>query len=300
MEKNISLYAYTIKTNSLTGNSNLLFNWLKKKLELKDDNIQNRRHKLNKDSLDEDLLSDYEIKEKYIFGTMMRIAPAETMGAIKDELLKQKKISISELDSENKKEGLKYKGIYYFAFNETHIVTNRPISLKNLSVYFNWLLEEYRKDTIFRFEKLVTSSPPIELMDIKSIELGSGLRIDTNQKESVPFGTMIEKISTSVLESFSKGNKKINDLLSKGLVEASLLLRIVSKPKNMTKDEYNNALSLSLSSSDDITIISKKNKKIKGEEFHAKRDISIEYTSNSLPSEDDLRLEMETFLNDIK
>lgn len=145
-----------------------------------------RRMNLNAQDGDEDLLSFYSfLRDRYLFGMMLRIIPAENGGFISDDLFSNNTISIADLEqcAEN---GVQYKDHYYFMFSDRFVVTNLSgsYSIDRFQTYINWLTEEHR-NSLFEMSPVTKLPEGVRVSDIKSIEF-AGVRAVNVEPNSEP------------------------------------------------------------------------------------------------------------------
>lgn len=147
-KKKFTLQAYDIENEEIGKAYSDLQEKLKEKLEAREI-ADIRRMKLNPESPEEDLLSDFAITERYVFGVMWRISPAKEVPSIPEGLFKNPTIQIDDIQEQEKRISLICKDHYYFSLNKHFLVTNLPKSrIKSLQVYLNWLLEAVRGDKL--------------------------------------------------------------------------------------------------------------------------------------------------------
>lgn len=291
--KNITLLACDIENGEISKNNSDLYKKLKIKLEDKNLNAEVRRMKLNSNSEEEDLLSDFAISEFYIYGVMFRIAPAKESPSIPDDLFKHNIIKINEIKNQEQNSNLICKDHYYFALNKSVLVTSLPKSkIKTLQTYLNWLLNA----TDYKITPKVKSPDEIKLGEIRKIEF----------KDSKS-NTGIEEINKASI--IKMGINKIKDLLvdvpslssmfDERIISAKLLLKFSDKPKNMIEEDYAKLLGYMMkpiSDDDGITIKLKNGKKISGSNIVYTKVVSIEKIDDFKISEQELLQEMIRFL----
>lgn len=101
-KKKFTLQAYDIENEEIGKAYSDLQEKLKEKLEAREI-ADIRRMKLNPESPEEDLLSDFAITERYVFGVMWRISPAKEVPSIPEGLFKNPTIQIDDIQEQEKK-----------------------------------------------------------------------------------------------------------------------------------------------------------------------------------------------------
>lgn len=302
-KKNVKLRAFRIENKTFTKSSSEILNPLYKVLS---GNIsaKERSLKLNDQDDDEDLLSNFEWQADryYLFGLMLRITPGENTGQISEELLSKKKFSIDDIEN-NVHEEKAYKESYYFAINDSYVVTNLSgtYTIDRLQTYINWLLESERKEALFSFTPVTVVPNGIKVEDIKSIEFGNNFVARTNSTNE-DFSTRMKSLTLSAINTLFGEIEELKNFQNEQLVSAKLLLKIKRKPKEMKEEQYTKimgAITKPLSDADGITIHTKKNGKFSGGEIQKNKIVPIEMTENNHLVEEQLKQEMEAFLKEL-
>lgn len=190
--KNIKLFAYEINNSSVSSPYSDIMNLSVKRLN-SEESVNDRRMRINIDDpqKEEDLISNYDIKgDQYVFLTLLRIASSEGLPNITDDLLRQDKISITDLDS-IKINGSSnvYKYHHYYAFNNKFLVTNSPLNrkIKGFQTYINWFLKETRGSHIFEFTPIIVEPEGTSFKDLRSIRFkDSSVFMSTKEKQESP------------------------------------------------------------------------------------------------------------------
>lgn len=304
-KKNIKLRAFRIDNPFVTEMDSGVLKLLAQILD-EGSTAQSRRMKLNEQDEDEDLLSDFAWqKDKfYVFGMMLRIIPGDNGGRISDDLFSHNKINISELVTPEKAVSL-YKEHYYFAINNTHLVTNLSgsYSIDRLETYINWLLESVRKGKIFAFTPEMTLPDELKLSEIKDIEIGGSSKVIANVKEEENFVTKIQDLASDVVTRLFKEVPTLNEIQQNQLISAKLILKLNGKPKDMSKEDFQRIMGSivkPMSSDSGISVTSKSGKKYRGDSIKKVKDVIVETTSQNRIVEEQLKQKMELFLSELK
>lgn len=315
--KKITLHAFSIKNNTISKSSSMLYTKLLEKLE-SSETSEDRCMILNEEdeNKERDLISSYELTKSInaIFGTIIRIASSEDLPNIPEELLQKKLFSIDDLN--DNLTGNICRHHYYFLLEDNYVVTywsgNRTI--KNLQTYISWFVE----DELLEFTPIVTAPPDMKLSDLDNIKIQDPISIksaDNKTKENDSYDKNITTVDNkkfplakSVLNSL-KNIINFNDVTSikdeelKQVISAELLIKF-KKPAKMTEDDYARILGATLKPMSDIdsVVFSTKNngKVITGKDLLKTKVLNIDVTENGKISEPALHQEMSKFLNELK
>lgn len=304
-KKNIKLRAFRIENPTISESDSGILGLLAKILD-NESTAQNRRMTLNEQDEDEDLLSDFDWQKDqyYVFGMMLRIIPGDNGGQISDALFANNKISISELTSSEKEVSL-YKEHYYFAINNTHLITNLSgtYNIDRFQTYINWLLESVRKGKMFEFTPEMTLPQELKLSEIKDIEIGGSSKVIANVKGEENITTKIQDLTVDVINKLFKEVPTLNEIQQNQLVSAKLILKINGKPKDMSKEDFQRimgAIVKPMSSDSGVSVISKQGKKFNGDSIKRVKEVTVETTSQNKIVEEQLKQKMELFLGELK
>lgn len=296
-KKSIKLLAYDIENEDIKSSHSCLFEKLKDKLG-RGEIADTRRMRLNPKSNEEDLLSDFAVTDRYIFGVMFRIAPSKEVPRIPDTFFNNAKIQIQDIYNENEDVQLTCKEHYYFALNHHFLVTSLPKSrIRSLQVYINWLLEAVRGDKLYNFISKIKLHNQIKLNEIKYISLKSSKKEDGNNSKFDIFGVGVDLLKTLVSD--TAGLKEIVD---NNILTAKLMVNI-SKPRKMDDKNYQRLLGMymsPLSDADGVSFRLKNGRTVSGENMLQYKDIDIELTDDGRISEPNLIHEMEIYLKELK
>ena len=304
-KKNVKLRAFRIENPSITEMDSGILNLIAKVLD-ETSTAGIRRMILNEEDDDEDLLSDFNWQENqcFVFGMMLRIIPGDTGGQISDGLFTHKRISISELTSSGKDISL-YKDHYYFAMNNTHLVTtlSGTYSIDRFQTYINWLLRSVRKLKMFNFTPEMTFPEELKLSEIKDIEIGESSNVTANIKGEVNTLTKIHDLSVDIVNSLFKDVDTLSEIQRNQLISAKLILKIKGKPKDMTKEDFQRimgAIVKPMSGDHGVSVISKSGKKFNGDSIKKVKSVTVDTTSKNKIVEEQLKQYMEGFLIELK
>ena len=310
-KKKITLQAYDIENKEIEQAYSDLQSKLKAKLNAHG-MADSRRMKLNLESTEEDLLSDYAISELYVFGVIWRIAPAKEVPSIPDKLFENATIQINDIQDQEKNASLICKDHYYFSLNNHFLITNLPKSrVKSLQVYLNWLLESERGDKLYKITPKVKAPKDIKLSEIKNIVFTNPTQKEDKEKKKKKEkeaekekGKTVSRIFEFAEESLKKVIEDIPNLqkmIDSNILSAKLLVNF-SKPRKMEEDDYERLLGAymkPISDSDGVTFKLKDGKKISGSDILRIKNVEIEKIDDTRISEQELIQEMEAFLREL-
>jgi len=301
MGKNITLRSFFIENDDIKSTTSELHKLLSTKLT--GSLVQNRGMILNAEDKNQesDLVADYNIvPNNYVSGTVIRICPTEGLKSIPDTYLQKERFAFNDLDSLKNGSENAIKDHYYFLLNDNYLITNllgnRTIS--RFESYINWYLENVREKKLFTFKPLTTPPPETKYSDLQNVIIKDSLvpnNDDTNGDKKRYL------IPDNILKLIINDVPLLNEIKEKQIVSASLLIKF-SKPKKMTKKEYEKimgAFMKPISDTDDIVFKTKKGT-FKGSEILKTKIVQIELTDSGLISEKDLMIQMEKFLKEIE
>ena len=288
-KKKFTLQAYDIENEEIGKAYSDLQEKLKEKLEAREI-ADIRRMKLNPESPEEDLLSDFAITERYVFGVMWRISPAKEVPSIPEGLFKNPTIQIDDIQEQEKRISLICKDHYYFSLNKHFLVTNLPKSrIKSLQVYLNWLLEAVRGDKLYKF------TPKVKAPD--STQLSQGKK----KEEKIENAIKVFKCAEDLLKKIVEEIPDFQQMLDNKILSAQLLVKF-TKPRKMEEEDYEKLLGAymkPISDADGVTFKLKNGKKITGSNILRTKNVEIEMIDDVRISEPALIQEMEEFLREL-
>lgn len=302
-KKKITLQAYDIENEEIGKAYSDLQEKLRDKLgtgEIADV----RRLKLNVDSPEEDLLSDFAITERYVFGVMWRISPAKEVPSIPEGLFKNTTIQIDEIQEQEKNVSLICKDHYYFSLNKHFLVTNLPKSrIKSLQVYLNWLLEAVRGDKLYKLTPKVKAPDSTRLSEISNIVFADPAKKLKGKKkeEKAENAIKVFKCAEDLLAKLVGELPDIQQMIDNKILSAQLLVKF-SKPRKMEEEDYEKLLGAYMKpicDADGVTFKLKNGKKITGSNILRTKGVEIEMIDPVRISEPALIQEMEEFLREL-
>ena len=301
--KTINLRAFRIANNNIAKSYSGIKNILSTKLN--GSVAQDRRMLINRDDEEEDLVSDFNSNANCVYGVILRISPTKNVPNIPDDYLKKEKITITELNSVELGTTNIYKHHYYFSLSDKFLVTNLQgnLPITRLQTYINWFLEKERGTELFEFTPVITEPKETKLSDLKNIVVrDSKIHKDVISQNEESFGKKLLTISNSLLSTFISDSETLKQIEENQIISAQLLIKF-SKPKNMSKKDYEKALGAFLkpvSETDDISFTPKKGNKIRGTDLLKVKPVEIELTDSGKISENQLQQEMEKFLQELQ
>lgn len=243
-----------------------------------------------------------------MFGMMLRIIPADNGGMLSEELFNQPTITMADVNAGNPEQS-QYKDHFYFALNNDYLITNLAgnINIGRLQTYINWLLESVRGERLFQFTELTKLPDGVPLNQIKDIQfVGGGTTVAAAPTENEPttLSTTLSNISDSVLE-LLMGHDSVNldKIRANQLVEARLFLKLKGKPREMAQEEFQRvmgAIATNVTNDSGIVVRTKDGNNYTGEAVKIKKPITVECIAPNRIVEEQLKQEMELFLNEIR
>jgi hypothetical protein len=301
--KKISIRAYDIENAEMQRPYSDLYEKLKTKLEA-GEIADSRRMKLSNESSGEDLLSDYAITKRYVFGVMWRIVPAKEAPSIPEALFGHATIQINEIQQQEENKALTCKEHYYFSLNNNFLVTNLPESrIKSLQVYLNWLLEAVRGDKLYAFTPKIKAPDNTKLSEIKNIIFTDPAQKTKGKKSRQEDHSAINviKLAGDTLRNIIEEVPDLQQMIDNKILSAKLLVKF-TKPRKMKEEDYEKLLGTYMkpvSDTDGVTFKLKNGKKISGSNIMRIRDVEIEMIDDTRISEQALIQEMEGFLQEL-
>lgn len=303
--KEIKLRAFNIENPNITQASSGILTLLQKILG-KDSSAEERTLQRNEQDADRDLLATYQWQpdNKYLFGMMLGIVPGDNSGEFPKNLLSKNQVTIDDIEIGNG-ESFVFKDYFYFAINNTNIVTNLSgsFSIERLQTYINWLIEKVRGELIFDFTPVMTVPENIQLKDISSVEFGRVNIPAQTTPDAANIATKMTELTGELMHKVFDNVGGLDDIQGEQLVSAKLVVKFKRKPKDMDKEQYQRlmgALTKQITNDQGITIRTKKGGKFDGSEIKKTKIINVETTSGKRIDEEQLKQEMERFLNELK
>lgn len=301
--KTITLRSFKIANSQLKSATSNIMEVLGEKL--KGSVANDRRLPLRSEPLPpEDLLSDYAVTERYIYGVMSRLVPTKEIKNIPDDFFNHSTIPLNEIKNDKAKTGLSVKEHYYFALNNTHLVTNLPANttITRLQTYLNWITEALRGDIFYEL------SPQIGKFNVR---MSSVKRITVSDPNTQRKKKMLEKginsmkvvtLAKETILSFFGTVPNIDEIIDRNLLSAKLVVSF-SKPKKMTEEEYEKELSAymkPISDTENVVFNTKNGGRILGNELLHTKSCEIDLLEDGTPNEQTIRNEMTKYLIELK
>jgi hypothetical protein len=243
-----------------------------------------------------------------MFGMMLRIIPADNGGVLDESLFNRPTITMADVNAGNAEQS-QYKGHFYFAINNYYVVTSLSgnLNIDRLQTYINWLLREVRGERLFLFTELTKMPegvPYNQISDIQFVGGGNTISSVPTQNESSTISTSLGNITNEVLEKlFGQDTENLDKIRSNQLVEARLFIKLKRKPREMAQDEFQRvmgAIATNITNDSGIVVRTKDGNKYTGAEIKIKKPVSIECIESNRIVEEQLKQEMELFLNEIR
>lgn len=269
-----------------------------------------RRMPLNAEDPDRDLLANFSwaTNNTYMFGMMLRIIPADNGGVLDESLFERPTITMADVNAGNAEQS-QYKDHFYFAINNNYVVTSLSgnLNIDRLQTYINWLLREVRGERLFLFTELTKMPegvPYNQISDIQFVGGGNTISSVPTENESSTISTSLGNITNEVLEKlFGRDTENLEKIRSNQLVEARLFIKLKRKPREMAQDEFQRvmgAIATNITNDSGIVVRTKDGNKYTGAEIKIKKPVSIECIESNRIVEEQLKQEMELFLNEIR
>lgn len=306
--KKLTLRAFKIQNSSFTEPNSGIVRLLQKVLT-DSSRASDRRMPLNADDPDRDLLANYiwPANNSYLFGMMLRVIPADNGGIIEEELFNQHTITMAQVSAGSPDQS-QYKGHFYFALNNEYLVTSLPgnINIDRLQTYINWLLESVRDSSLFQFIELTKLPEGVQLSQIKDIQfVGGGVTTTakTTDEPSTSWTVKLGNITEDILKSVISDSTSLDMIKANQLIEARLLLKVKGKPKEMAQEEFQKvmgALATNINNDNGLVLRTKDGNNYTGDMIKVKKTVSVECIEANRIVEEQLKQEMERFLNEIR
>lgn len=221
--KKIKLRSFGLSNTNLIQNGTGIIACLNSVLP-ENSTANSRRMMLNAQDGDEDLLSFYSfLRDRYLFGMMLRIIPVENGGFISDDLFSNNTISIADLE-QGADNGFQYKDHYYFMLSDRFVVTNLSgsYSIDRFQTYINWLTENHR-NSIFDMNPVTKLPDGVRVSDIKSIEFAGVRAVNVEPNSEPAVVTKMREVTSDVLSMLFEDTEELDNIRGEELVSAKLL-----------------------------------------------------------------------------
>lgn len=301
--KKIKLRSFGLSNTNLIQNGTGIIACLNSVLH-EDSTANSRRMMLNAQDGDEDLLSFYSfLRDRYLFGMMLRIIPVENGGFISDDLFSNNTISIADLE-QGADNGFQYKDHYYFMLSDRFVVTNLSgsYSIDRFQTYINWLTENHR-NSIFDMNPVTKLPDGVRVSDIKSIEFAGVRAVNVEPNSEPAVVTKMREITSDVLSMLFEDTEELDNIRGEELVSAKLLLKIRKRPADMAEEDYTRAMSAmtrQITNDSGIAIKTRQGGTYTGEAVKDVKEVDVELTENDRLNEQQLKQLMEQYLQDLE
>lgn len=301
--KKIKLRSFGLSNTNLIQNGTGIIACLNSALP-EDSTANSRRMMLNAQDGDEDLLSFYSfLRDRYLFGMMLRIIPVENGGFISDDLFSNNTISIADLE-QGADNGFQYKDHYYFMLSDRFVVTNLSgsYSIDRFQTYINWLTENHR-NSIFDMNPVTKLPDGVRVSDIKSIEFAGVRAVNVEPNSEPAVVTKMREITSDVLSMLFEDTEELDNIRGEELVSAKLLLKIRKRPADMAEEDYTRAMSAmtrQITNDSGIAIKTRQGGTYTGEAVKDVKEVDVELTENDRLNEQQLKQLMEQYLQDLE
>ena len=301
--KKIKLRSFGLSNTNLIQNGTGIIACLNSVLP-EDSTANSRRMMLNAQDGDEDLLSFYSfLRDRYLFGMMLRIIPVENGGFISDDLFSNNTISIADLE-QGADNGFQYKDHYYFMLSDRFVVTNLSgsYSIDRFQTYINWLTENHR-NSIFDMNPVTKLPDGVRVSDIKSIEFAGVRAVNVEPNSEPAVVTKMREITSDVLSMLFEDTEELDNIRGEELVSAKLLLKIRKRPADMAEEDYTRAMSAmtrQITNDSGIAIKTRQGGTYTGEAVKDVKEVDVELTENDRSNEQQLKQLMEQYLQDLE
>lgn len=288
--KKVKLRVFTLPNRHLNKSKIEIVKDFKGRLKEEMKIANDRRMALShlEDNKEEDLLSFYSPNTPdYIFGLILRIYPSDITSNIPDDFLNHEQINMSELKPEEGTAKIMFKDHYYFYLTDTFLITNLkfPTKIKRFQTYINWLLGITEPDNMYEFNTKIKTLQTHKLKDIKNIVF----------RDSVIYQShTIKNISGRLFKNAFGDTPEFQKLIDKNILSAKLFVNF-EKPGDLKREDYERFMGAQLNiieDSNDINVVTKSGKVVKGSEFEYIKEVEIDVTSDGKLNEHDLLVEM--------
>lgn len=295
--KLVKLRAFTLPNRHPNKSKIEIVNHFKSRLNEEMKIANNRRMPLShlEENKEEDLLSFHSSNTKdYIFGLILRIFPSDITSNIPDDFLSHEQINMSELKPEDGPAKIMFKDHYYFYLTDSYLITNLKLNtkIKRFQTYINWMLGITEPDDMYEFNTKIKILETHKLKDIKNIVF----------RDSVIYQNhTIKNISGSVFKRIFGDVPEFQKIIDNNILSAKLFVNF-QKPRSLKKEDYEKFMGAQLNiveDSNDVSIVTKSGKVVKGSEFEYIKEVEVDLTTDGKLNEQDLLMEMKKFYSEL-
>ena len=247
-----------------------------------------------------DLLTYFEVISDCVFGSYFRLKRGQ-IGEILNAQLENDRISLETITSriDESRAGIVI-GCSYFCLNRNRAIHwGSRVSTKSFEAYLNWLIKD-ANPAFFGLQliPIISQSAGIPLSEIAAIQID-----ESSFASRSDYQTMVGKIDSLKSAFMTNLIQEATDLVgiqSENVISASIVLKVLRSRK--TKNEgRERALRAILRSTDADAIVIKKRdgKTLRGDSFEEKKEISVDRSIQGWPSEIQVHLAMQRYLQEI-
>ena len=244
------------------------------------------------DNQDSDFISSYRLKSNgMLVGSFLRLRESSESFLSVDDL-DRNEIEINEVIREASENSAgTVKDSAFFAIRDNLLVlTSAHSNKKAFLTYLRWLGREYGFGSDFDFKPVYNTANEIPIKDIKSIQLADAYINSRLQSETF-------KLKNEVIKSFFSDAGSLAAFDWENIVSATLLVKL--KKSELKKQNALDA-AMRLTDSEDVVIVGKNGKRIKGSDFVVKVERKIENTENGMYNVPEIEGVMYDIINAVK
>lgn len=245
----------------------------------------------NEDNTDSDFITTFSSSSGFLFGSFARLTAGEE-SVVPKTVLDKKTVSLNDMISESSasNEGSIRYSSFFCIYKNLIILTNRIVTLKALQTYVNWLMEQNGFSSKITFIPKKNTATELPVKEIKSVEIAEGYINARNETktQSINLKDNLLKMLLDV-----KGKKDFDE---ENLISAKLTLKF--KQKEINKEKNLNA-ALKIIDDENIIIIGKNGKRIRGSQYLITAVRKIEKLKSGIFNEQEIETEMRKVLKDI-
>ena len=260
---------------------------------VKSGKIRDRMMKLSDDdNKDSDFISSYKLRPNgLIFGSFLRLrGSSESFLSVDD--LEKNEIEINEVirEASENSAGTVRDSAFFAIRDNLLVLTSAHSNKKAFLTYLRWLGREFGFGSNFDFNPVYNKTKEIPVKEIRSIQLADTYINSKLQSESF-------KLKNEVVKSLFSDVKSLAEYDWESIVSATLLVKL--KKSELKKQEALNA-AMRLTDSEDVVIVGKNGKRIKGSDFVVKVEKRIESTENGMFNVPEIEGVMHDIINAVK
>lgn len=301
-KKDVCLRAFRIGNASLTEDEVGFLNGLVERLE--NSCVRERQMPISDadPNCEYDIISNYCVQDKRsmdrnLCATLMRVLPNGVDEHIENSYLEENTFRIEDISRTPINGAALYKNHFYLCMNNQYLITAmlpRNFTITRVQTYINWLLGV----STFELVPFVTAPQDSRLSDLKEVVFSDPFCEQPDMfTERVHLTDTLKDFCLKLFRDVnSLQNMDINQIIS-----AEMILK-VTKPRDMSEDDYQNRYGAILKPVADLGNIYLKDKKgnvIRGDKIQKTKNVSIDTTSSGYISEQQLNTEMARFIREL-